>query len=287
LFRSGALWIAVGIVLLGGVLAYVATQWAAPTASWRELAATVRDAAVKVEHASDPRAAVKAINEVVPPGRTAIVDPANSAALEDGRTPEVPGRGVVIVADGVQARLSQLAILDQPVAMAHEGGGGTWVAVTAAPASSRPSVVAAVVTVVTALATALAVLLHRLSRRPEAVAAEGLAHEPGPDPQVAELQAQRQRMVSEMAGLVAALPPEFEWQAERVLTAAGLQPIDADGAAFDARSHYAVGTEPTPDAGLGDTVARTLQRGWADGDRVIVPARVVVYVVSDRPGVLP
>jgi molecular chaperone GrpE (heat shock protein) len=94
-------------------------------------------------------------------------------------------------------------------------------------------------------------------------------------------------MVRGLAELVATLPPEFEWQAENVLNAAGVRAVDADGQVFDPHVHHAVDTEPTPDAALGDTVARTLRRGWVDGDQVMVPARVVVYVAPDRPAVLP
>jgi hypothetical protein len=265
-------------------------QWTAPTAV--DIAVAVRDEAVRAEHAQNPQASVAAINRVVPAGHTAIVDPANSAALTAGRSPDIPGHGVVIVADGVQARQSELANLERPVAMAQQGHGGTWAAVTDTPAGNGSSVAATVVTVATALAAALAVLLHRTHRRPDPVVAAAPTNEPAsridvPDPQIAQMQGERHRMVREIAELVAALPPEFEWQAERVLTAAGVRPIDADGAEFDPRLHHAVGTEITPDAGLHDTVARTLRRGWVDGDRVVSPARVVVYVVSDRPGVLP
>jgi hypothetical protein len=104
-----------------------------------------------------------------------------------------------------------------------------------------------------------------------------------PDPRLT----QRERLVRKLAELVHTLPPEYAWQAANVLESAGVQQILADGKAFDPAVHYAVGTESTPDAALHDVVARTLKPGWADRERVVVPARVVVYVDPSQPEVLP
>ena len=64
---------------------------------------------------------------------------------------------------------------------------------------------------------------------------------------------------------------------DRALAAAGVQPISADGEAFDARIHHAVASTPTTDAGLHDRIASTEKLGYADGDRLIRPPQVVVY----------
>jgi GrpE protein len=104
-----------------------------------------------------------------------------------------------------------------------------------------------------------------------------------PDPRLAE----REKMVRKLAELVGTLPPEYAWQAANVLESAGVQQILADGKAFDSAVHNAVGTESTRDAALHDVVARTVKPGWIDRGRVVVPARVVVYVDTSQPGVLP
>jgi hypothetical protein len=104
-----------------------------------------------------------------------------------------------------------------------------------------------------------------------------------PDPRLA----QRDKAVRELAELVGRLPPEYAWQAANVLRSAGVQQILADGQAFDPAIHSAVGTEPTSEAALHDVVARTVKPGWADRERVVVPARVVVYVDASQPEVLP
>jgi hypothetical protein len=91
----------------------------------------------------------------------------------------------------------------------------------------------------------------------------------------------RGAMLRGLAELHAKLPDEFTWQAEKLLEGAGARKFVPNGAVFDARVHHAIDTEPTWDVGLGDTVARTLRPGWMDHDQVVVPARVVVYVVPD------
>ncbi|QYN38299.1 nucleotide exchange factor GrpE [Pseudonocardia sp. DSM 110487] len=104
-----------------------------------------------------------------------------------------------------------------------------------------------------------------------------------PDPRLAE----RETAIRELAELVGRLPPEFEWQAANVLRSAGADQILADGNRFDPAVHFAVGTESAPDPTLHDVVARTIKPGWADRGRVVVPARVVVYVAASEHEVLP
>jgi hypothetical protein len=106
---------------------------------------------------------------------------------------------------------------------------------------------------------------------------------PPPDPRFV----QREKAVRGLADLIGQLPPEFAWQAVNVLEAAGARQIVADGRPFDPGLHHAVGTEATPEASLHDTVARTVRPGWADRDRVVTPARVVVYVAPAQSGALP
>jgi hypothetical protein len=291
--RSTALWIAAGVVVLGGLLAYVVTQWAEPNRTGRATTQAVLQQAVDLQRtrpAPSGAAAVNALARAVPAGLTAVVDPVDSTLFPDGTRHATDDHGTLVVANGVQARLKHLDALNQPM-WTTEFGNGTWVAMTA-ELPSRVPVAALLITVATALATALAVLVHRTRRVPATAPNGPAAEQPlpipaGPDPQVLELQAQRQRMVLGLTELVATLPPEFEWQAENVLRAAGVRAVDADGEVFDPHMHHAVDTEPTSDAALGDTVARTLRRGWVDGNHVVVPARVVVYVAPDRPAVLP
>ena len=157
------------------------------------------------------------------------------------------------------------------------------------PPVSRPFPAALAVALVTALTGGAAVvaallLVPAAGPWPEAVAAV----QPDPrTPQVPQLLGQRERLVCGLAELVGALPAEFEWRAARVLESADVQRVLPDGQVFDPAVHHAVGTEPTPDSARADTVARTLQAGWVDSGRVLVPARVVVFVAAVRPGVPP
>jgi hypothetical protein len=287
--RSTALWIAAGLVVVGGLCAYVFTQLAAPDRTGRAAAQAVLEQAQRPAPAPGGPPAVDVLAGKVPAGRTAVVDPVDSRLFPGGPHPATDDHGALVVTNSFQDRLTQLNALNQPTWI--EWGNGTWVAVTAEPPSRVP-VTALIITVCTALATALAVLVHQTRREPATAPAADAVEEPlpvpaGPDPQVLELQAQRQRMVRGLAELVAALPPEFAWQVENMLNSAGVRAVDADGQVFDPHLHHAVDTEPTPSAALDDTVARTLRRGWVDGDHVVVPARVVVYVAPDRRGVLP
>ncbi|WP_170309076.1 nucleotide exchange factor GrpE [Pseudonocardia hierapolitana] len=147
------------------------------------------------------------------------------------------------------------------------------------------------VTVLTGLLACFVALLVSEASSPSGVPAQ-IAHPadppavvtpPPPDPRLA----QRDKAVRELAELVGRLPPEYAWQAANVLRSAGVQQILADGKAFDPEIHSAVGTEPTSEAALHDVVARTVKPGWADRERVVVPARVVVYVDTSQSEVLP
>lgn len=69
-----------------------------------------------------------------------------------------------------------------------------------------------------------------------------------------------------------------------VLERHGMIEIQAEGAAFDPNRHEAVGLVPTFDQEPG-RVAKVLQRGYAIGDKVIRPTRVLVTATpSDQAG---
>lgn len=172
---------------------------------------------------------------------------------------------------------------------------------TAQPATSTEPGVASVsesgwevplVTVATVLtgAIATAVVLWLSARDDTTI---GTAPTAGPPPVTAPPQppdprlAERETAVRELAELVGRLPPEFAWQAANVLRSAGVHQILADGSRFDPAVHFVVETESTPDPALHDVVARTIKPGWADRERVVVPARVVVYVAASQHEVLP
>jgi molecular chaperone GrpE len=61
-----------------------------------------------------------------------------------------------------------------------------------------------------------------------------------------------------------------------VLTAAGLEPIDAEGREFDPELMEAMATVPTPDPAQDDHVADVFQRGYRFGEVLVRPARVRV-----------
>jgi hypothetical protein len=172
----------------------------------------------------------------------------------------------------------------------------TALPVTVAPGVVVPSVIespwevplVAVVAGLTGVVAAVVVLL--LTRRDDSTS--GTDHVAGPPPVTAPSQpdprlAERETAVRELAELVGRLPPEFAWQAANVLRSAGVHQIPSDGAPFDPAVHFVVETRSTPDPALHDVVARTVKPGWADRDRVVVPARVVVYVAASQHEVLP
>jgi molecular chaperone GrpE len=67
-----------------------------------------------------------------------------------------------------------------------------------------------------------------------------------------------------------------EKKLHNVLGAAGLEPIDAEGAQFDPGVMEAMMTVPTDDPRLDDHVADVFQRGYRLGDILVRPARVRV-----------
>ena len=89
-----------------------------------------------------------------------------------------------------------------------------------------------------------------------------------------------------MAELLPSMPEALVWQAEKALTEVGVQAIVPDGEPFDAAAHHIVGTEPVPRGGRENIVARTVRPGYADGEKILVYPKVVVYA-DDTTGRAP
>ncbi|GGP63225.1 nucleotide exchange factor GrpE [Saccharothrix coeruleofusca] len=89
-----------------------------------------------------------------------------------------------------------------------------------------------------------------------------------------------EHLVRGLCELLPGLPDRAAWRLRTVLVAAGVRVLVPDGDPVDPTAHRVVGTEPTGDAALAGTVARTVRPGFADGDRVLVPPAVVVFTAS-------
>lgn len=61
----------------------------------------------------------------------------------------------------------------------------------------------------------------------------------------------------------------------------GISPIDQVGVAFDPHDHEPIETKETDDASLDHTIERIIQKGYRMGERVIRPARVVVWKTKE------
>lgn len=66
-------------------------------------------------------------------------------------------------------------------------------------------------------------------------------------------------------------------QLEGGFASLGLEPLGAEGEAFDPAMHDAMGQEPTDDKEKDDTVSAVLEKGWKIAEHVIRPAKVRVY----------
>lgn len=64
---------------------------------------------------------------------------------------------------------------------------------------------------------------------------------------------------------------------ERNLGSLGIQGVGEVGEQFDPSLHEAIGVAPASPDGEAGTIAQVYQRGFAQGERLIRPARVVVY----------
>lgn len=61
----------------------------------------------------------------------------------------------------------------------------------------------------------------------------------------------------------------------------GISPIDAVGVEFDPNQHEPIETKETTDANLDHKIERIIQKGYQMGERVIRPARVVVWKAKE------
>lgn len=150
--------------------------------------------------------------------------------------------------------------------------------VNASPQRTPTPMVAGLVAALVAFAGVLAMplLLGFLSiRRPE----------PGtrPDPRVGPLLDQRAALVRGLVDLLPQLPDGLVWQAENALKQVGVRPVVPDGEVVDPLRHHVVGTEPPADATQVNTVARTIRPGYADGERLVIHPKVVVYTMEKAP----
>lgn len=94
---------------------------------------------------------------------------------------------------------------------------------------------------------------------------------------------QRDALVRGLSEQLPQLPDRTAWRLRAVLAASGVRVVEPDGGdPVDPVAHHVVGTEPTDDAALVDTVAWTVRPGFADGDRVVVPPAVVVFSSARR-----
>jgi hypothetical protein len=69
---------------------------------------------------------------------------------------------------------------------------------------------------------------------------------------------------------------------EAVLEDVGVVPVGGDGERFDPQRHRAVGSVPTPDRALHHRIASTERAGYRDGDEVLRPPEVLVYVFEEE-----
>lgn len=61
----------------------------------------------------------------------------------------------------------------------------------------------------------------------------------------------------------------------------GISPIDAVGVDFDPHQHEPIETKETDDANFDHKIERIIQKGYRMGDRIIRPARVVVWKAKE------
>lgn len=149
---------------------------------------------------------------------------------------------------------------------------------TGGPQGTPTPMVAGLVAALVAFAGVLAMplLLGFLSiRRPEPVAR--------PDPRVGPLLDQRAALVRGLVDLLPQLPDGLVWQAENTLKQVGVRQVVPDGEVVDPLRHHVVGTEPPADATQVNTVARTIRPGYADGERLVIHPKVVVYTMDKAP----
>ncbi|MBB5959226.1 hypothetical protein FHS29_005846 [Saccharothrix tamanrassetensis] len=233
---------ALGIVLAPG----------APSVDTHALAAHALNVARQAEPASIADAVAR---ELPTGGRAVVVRPAraNEPSSRSG-TSQV----AVLVGEVDQAAVS-LLVSTTGVVGAHATPDGWWTSI-AVPALVPPPVGAALALLIGAVLLGAAATEVPRRRAP-------------PIPT-----RQKDVLVRGLSDLMPKLPEGVAWQAENLLTAAGIRLVVPDGEPVDPRGHLVIGTEPTEDDDLVDTVARTVRPGYADGSRIVVHPSVVMYV---------
>jgi molecular chaperone GrpE (heat shock protein) len=88
---------------------------------------------------------------------------------------------------------------------------------------------------------------------------------------------QRSALLHDFAELLPQMSDAVAWQAVNILEAAGVRIVRPDGLKFDPAHHHAVGTEQAPGHEAAGLIARTVRPGYADGERLVVHPRVVVF----------
>ncbi|WP_433262857.1 nucleotide exchange factor GrpE [Actinosynnema sp. CS-041913] len=223
----------------------------APSVDTRAVAAHALETARQV---SDPAAIDEAVARVLPAGGRAVVVRPARANEPSSRTGTA--QVAVLVGEVDQAAVA-LLVSTGGVVGSHATPDGWWTSI-AVPATVPPPVGAALGLLVGAL------LLG-------AAATEVPRRRPVPAPS-------QDVLVRGLSDLMPKLPGGLAKQAENLLAAAGIRLLVPDGSPVDPDAHHVVGTEPTADEDLVDTVARTVRPGYADGDRVVVHPSVVMYV---------
>jgi GrpE len=305
--------VAVALVsLLGAVVAFVVVWSLTPT----QAAAVPPPAASNLP---EPPATGATPSLPTPPVSTSPVSRPQSATELSGaqETPTIPGSPANQPPLGVEAT----STLPEPPAItvpsvaaqtspAAAGGAATSPIVSgptsAAPSSTLvPAVWSAVIAGLTGVLAAAALMVAR-SRGPRGATPQpaggtvrGTKRGPGPpleagpplpDAHVSALIAQRQDFLMQrtallrgLADLLARLPKEFAWQAQKLLEAAGARKLEPrSGAPFDPAAHQVIDTVATDDVRHDDTVAHLLRAGWTVQDQVLVPAHVLVYALAEH-----
>ncbi|MBW4721075.1 nucleotide exchange factor GrpE [Saccharothrix obliqua] len=219
-----------------------------PTVDTRAVA---EEAVVAARRAPAPDVIADGVARVLPPGgRAVVVRPAR------GNEPSSRGgtdRVAVVVGDVDRAAVSLLVSAGGAVGVGASPDG--WWAAVAVPAEARPPVGAALGLLVGAVL--LGAAANEAPRRG----------------------ARADVLVRGLTDLVPRLPAELAGRVEDALAAAGVRPVVPDGRPVDPVRHRVVGVEPTDDAELVGTVARTVRPGYAEGGRLLVPPLVVRYVL--------
>jgi hypothetical protein len=312
--------VAVAVAAVGALVAFLAVLWTGPvTPDPRSVAQLALESAM-AEDVAGPDLPSR-LDEVLPDGVEARVQ---GPAARDGQDDGEAAAGRVVVLSNAGERAAALAELARDDAVTTATQEPWWVAVTPPDRGSRLPValIAAVVCAVTALTVsalqpswrpspggrpspavppgafgpfpqnaplASSPEMPAPSVSPPAVPAPSVSPPAVPAPSVgeAELRAirrQRDDLVRGLGDLGPRLPEGFDWQVDNLMESAGLRVVTPDGEPFDPTVHHAVGTEPAPERDRAETVARTVRPGYADGERVLVPARVVVYALDETSG---